>query len=211
MFVHLMEKYVGSARFIFTASSLQKIHPRVKTISTTVRVPMPDLQEVRTYLAHQGMSITNTDSQLRNVANDGHLGRLRYIANGANGGNTVNGGNVGCGAKSFDTLWSSIRPLIDRRDIASVVEMRPYLYEAITLTLPMNEFIQYIGRYVMQQCPPTHTHLISDAIRQFADIESKMHQVKHDIVCLEHAVLVAKRYIHFLFTSKDALNERQIM
>jgi DNA polymerase III delta prime subunit len=202
MFVHLIEKYVTSARFIFTASSLQKIHPRVKAVSTTVRVPMPDLQEVRSYLAHKGMSITDADIHLQKIINDGDLGRLRYVVNDSKNTNET---------KSFNTLWSKIQPLIDRRDITSIVEMRQYLYNAITLTLPMNEFIQYICKYVMQQCPMSHTHLIADITQQFVNIEAKMHHVKHDIVCLEYAMLLAKRYIHFQFKSKDALNERQIM
>jgi hypothetical protein len=202
MFVHLMEKYVASARFIFTVSSMQKIHRRVNAISTTIRIPFPSNMELRSYLASHGLSMMDIDSHLRNIINDGHLGRLRHFSKESTANQPVimnmdqSLSNV---SSAQDILWNQIKPFIDREDINSVVEMRPYLYDAITLTMSMYDFIIRICRYVIQQCPLKHIDRMSECVQEFTNLEAKMHQVKHDIVCVEYAVLLAKRYLHGYF------------
>jgi len=180
MFVGLMEKYASSSRFIFTASSTNKIHKRIKTSTVHIRVPMPSQHEIRSYLASKGLSIFDADARLQTILNDGHIGSLRYHS-------SVN---------PFDALWKSIRPLIDREDIESVVEMRPLFYEAITLTLPMNELIQMMCRYVVQSCPMHLSNELSKCLQEFSHLEMRMNHLKHDIVCLEYGALLAKRYLH---------------
>lgn len=200
MFVHLMEKYVASARFIFTVSSMQKIHRRVNAISVAIRVPFPSNVEIRSYLASQGLSMFDIDSHLRNIINDGHLGRLKHFSKVTEvNQSAIMNQPLSNTTSAQDILWNQIKPFIDREDINSVVEIRHYLYDAITLTMSMYGLLNRINRYVIQQCPPKHIGIISECIQRFTNLESTMHQVKHDIVCIEYAVLLAKRYLHGYF------------
>jgi hypothetical protein len=186
IFVGLIEKHFVNSRFLMTAENKNKLHPRLQSISSITRIGLPSRIEIIAYLKRipEIRSIANIEEITDRITEEGHLGTLRYTS------------------KYIDPLemtWNTIVPLIEKKDITSIVDMKPHFYNIITLTLSTTTLLNRMCEYVIDRIPKGHM-MHSDILTNFAEIESRMRNVDYDIVGLEYAALLTKHYIHVVFT-----------
>jgi hypothetical protein len=194
MFVNLIERHSSNARFLFTASSKNRIHYRIKSISSMYRVRLPSRYEIIAYLRSlKSLDMFQIESTANRVLNDGHLGTLRYKDGAYN--------------DQIEMTWKVIEPLILRRDIESINDMKSHFYNMITLTLPTSQLLLKMCNYVITMIPKNNISVISDVQQKFTEINRKMNNIDYDIIGLEYAALVTKQYIHVIIpTLKDKVN-----
>lgn len=199
MFVNIIEKHTSSARFIFTSNTFNRLHNRLVSISQPYRIGFPTRIELVNYLkSTKSLNMLQIEDTVNKIIEDGNLGRLRYKDMNFN--------------KPIDIVWESIRPLIDRRDLLSIYDMKPHIYNVVTLTIPSVGFIYKMRDYVVQNIPAElnekdRVHYRQEIHSEFTRIEESMKDVDYDIIGLEYAALISKRYLHVVFALlKDKLS-----
>ena len=196
MFVNLIERHTSHARFIFTASCTNRLHYRIKSISSHIRVGFPSRIELVAYLRSlRELNMFQIEEKVKKIEMEGNLGTLRYKD-----------------SSYYDQItmtWDVIEPILIRKDITGINDMKPHFYNLITLTIPTEQLLYKMRDFVLKQVPEKNISVRSEIIQKYAEIDEQMKRVEYDIMGLEYAALITKRYIHVVIPSlKDNVSHQ---
>ena len=189
----LIEQSMETCRFIFIAESTSKLEKSIMSRCYNIRLPIPSKNILTNYLeviSKQKFNFSKSvkDKILNTCGND--LFKLNNIIICTSNDTKFNYNKL----DNINKDLLKIYKLIEKQNLSSILEIRSICYNLLLLNFNPKEIFKNIVEHFLKEknlSLTTKLELTSFA----ADVEFKMVNIEHDIICIEYLILKVKKIL----------------